>query len=146
MKSLTHLMICVLGSCFLVGCATTTPVDAKARALCIQTFGTDEHLRILYLPVTHSEGLATLLGSNSRELQISSAMRSAKAKRVDLVVWTEDYAQSVSVSAIERAPRYIRKDERLDLLNFLFVGDATSTNRLRPVIESTGAKFYFHQR
>jgi hypothetical protein len=71
-------------------------------------------------------------------------MEAAKDKRVDLVVWTEPHGEATY--AIEHGLRWIPRSERLDKLNFLFVGDAPDADRLRPEIEATGAKFYFHQR
>jgi len=140
LKPLAFIFISLL----LAGC-TTTPVDTQARALCVQTFGTDTYLRVLWLPISHIEGFTMVFGGNSApQIEIASAMEAAKDKRVDLVVWTEPHG--VAAFAIEQALRYIPRDERLDSLNFLFVGDAPDADRLRPEIEATGAKFYFHQR
>lgn len=129
----------------LTGCATTTPIDSQARTLCIQTFGTDAYLKVLWLPVSHAEGFSmAVMGNTGAQAEIASAMESAKGKRVDLVVWIEPYG--VATFAIERALRFIPQGERLDRLNFLFVGDSADGERLRPEIEATGAKFYFHER
>jgi hypothetical protein len=143
---ISRLLAFALTSFLLAGCATTTPVDSQARALCIQTFGTDAYLSVLWLPVGEVDRFFTVvLSNNSDQLKIASAMEAAKAKRVDLVVWTEPHGEATF--AIERALRqWIPRNERLEKLNFLFVGEATDANRLRPEIEATGAKFYFHQR
>jgi hypothetical protein len=141
LKSLTFIFVGLLFS----GCATTTPVDSQARTLCIQTFGTDAYLKVLWLPVSHVEGFTMVfLGNTGPQAQIASAMESAKDKRVDLIVWAEPHC--VAAFAIESALRWIPRNMPLDRLNFLFVGDATDADRLRPEIEATGAKFYFHQR
>ena len=144
MKLLRLLPFALTGLLF-TGCATTTPVDSQARALCIQTFSTDAYFRVLWLPTSHAEAFSmALLGNSGPQMEIASAMESAKNKRVDLVVWTEPSGQSTYY--IEQALRYIPRSERLDSLNFLFVGDAPDADHLRPEIEATGAKFYFHQR
>jgi hypothetical protein len=102
-------------------------------------------LKVLWLPVGEVDKFFTVvLADHSDQINIASAMESAKDKRVDLVVWTEPHGEATF--AIEHALGYIRRTERLDKLNFLFVGDAPDADRLRPEIEQTGAKFYFHQR
>jgi hypothetical protein len=142
---IVRLLTFVFFGLLFAGCATTTPVDSQARALCVQTFGTDAYLKVLWLPISHVEGFSmVVMGNTGPQAQIASAMESAKDKRVDLVVWTEPHA--VAAFAIERALRYIPRNMSLDHLNFLFVGDASDADRLRPEIEATGAKFYFHQR
>jgi hypothetical protein len=142
---LLRLLSFALTGLLLAGCATTTPVDSQARALCVQTFGTDTYLKVLWLPVGEVDKFFTVvLADHSDQINIASAMESAKDKRVDLVVWTEPHGEATF--AIEHALGYIRRTERLDKLNFLFVGDAPDADRLRPEIEQTGAKFYFHQR
>jgi len=134
----------IIGLLF-AGCATTTPVDSQARALCVQTFGTDAYLKVLWLPISHVEGFTMVFAGNTGpQLEIANAMEAAKNKRVDLVVWTGPHGEAAF--AIEQSLRYIRRDERLESLNFLFVGDAQDAERIRPKIEMTGAKFYFHKR
>jgi hypothetical protein len=144
MKTFRLLFVILVGFLF-AGCATTTPVDSQARALCIQTFGTDAYFKAIWLSGTHTEAFAsTFLGDTGPQLQIADAMKEGKNRRVDLVVWSES---SVGVTdAIDRALRYIPETERLTNLNFLFVGDTSIADYLRPEIEVTGAKFYFHQR
>ena len=141
-----RLLVFIATGFLLAGCATTTPVDSRARALCVQTFSTDAYFKVLWIPFNPVEGFSTtFLGNTSPQLEVASAMEAARDKRVDLVVWSE--ARSDSTTAIERSLRYIRSEKHpLDRLNFLFVGDASEAERLRPSIEATGAKFYFHQR
>jgi hypothetical protein len=144
MKILRLLALTVTSLLF-AGCVTTTPVDSPARTLCVQMFGTDAFLKVLWLPTSHVEAFTmAFLGNSGPQLEIAIAMESAEKKRVDLVVWTEPSGQSTYY--IEQALRYVPRDERLDSLNFLFVGDAPDADHLRPEIEATGAKFYFHQR
>ncbi len=130
----------------LTGCATTSPVDSSARTLCVKTFGTDTYLKVLWLPIgSVDKFMMVFLGNNSWQYEIASAMESAKEKRVDLVVWTEPNGSAAF--AIEKSLRIVSLyNNSLDHLNFLFVGDASDADRLRPKIEATGAKFYFHQR
>ena len=142
-KTLKLLKFGVIGL-LLTGCVTTLPVDSSARALCIQTFGTDAYLKVLWLPIGKVENFTMiLLGNTARQYEIAAAMASAQEKRVDLVVWTEPNSSAAFV--IEKSLRIPRPD-RLERLNFLFVGDVSDADRLRPKIEATGAKFYFHQR
>jgi hypothetical protein len=143
MKTLSLLTLALAGLVF-AGCATTTPVDSQARALCFQTFGTDAYFKVLWLPASHTEEFATaFLGDTGPQLQIASAMKAGKDKRVDLVVWSEPHGGATA--AIDKALRYIPEEERLVNLNFLFVGDASDADYLRDEIRATGAKFYFHQ-
>src|SRR5580658_2430481 len=101
---ISRLLASALTGLLLAGCATTTPVDSQARALCIQTFSTDAYYRVLWLPFNPAEGFTTaFLGNNGPQMQIASEMEAAKDKRVDLVVWTE--AHSDSAPAVERALR-----------------------------------------
>jgi len=143
MKILKLLALTVTGL-LLAGCVTTTPVDSQARALCVQTFGTDAYFKVIWLPVSHTEEFASaFLGYTGPQLEIASAMKAGKDKRVDLVVWSEPHGGATA--AIDKALRYIPEEERLVNLNFLFVGDASDADYLRDEIRATGAKFYFHQ-
>ena len=139
-----RLLVVIIGGFLFAGCATT-PVDSQARALCVQTFGTDAYFKAIWLSGSHTEAFASsFLGDTGPQLQIAGAMKAGEKKRVDLVVWSES---NVGVTdAIDRALRYIPETERLTNLNFLFVGDTSIADYLRPEIEATGAKFYFHQR
>jgi hypothetical protein len=144
MKMLKSLTLVLTGLLF-AGCATTTPVDSQAKALCVQTFGTDVYFKVVWIAGSHVDAFAsTFLGDTGPQLNIASAMEAGENKRVDLVVWSDS---NVGVTdAIDRALKYIPETERLNNLNFLFVGDAAIADYLRPEIEGTGAKFYFHQR
>lgn len=111
MKTLESLAFVFIGL-LLAGCTTTTPVDSQARALCIRTFGTDAHCRVLWFPTSHVEAFTmAFLGNTGPQREIASAMESAKNKRVDLVVWTEQGGQSTFY--IEQALRYVPRSERL---------------------------------
>jgi len=142
LKLLESLLL-ALGLLFIEGCATTSPVDSQARAICIQTFGTDAYFKVLWLSDTHTEAFAsTFLGDTANQTSVASAMEAGHDKRVDLVVWAEP---GVSPSAaIDGGLRYISETERLDQLNFLFVGNTNDADYLRGEVEVRGAKFYFH--
>lgn len=141
MKALT---LTLIGFLF-AGCATTTPVDSKARALAVQKFGSDSYVKVAWFGPGIVDGLSMGLGNTSRELEIWDYVHDAKTKRVDLVVWSEP--RSVAVPTILRTFRRMKGIQSgLEQLNFLFVGDADDAERVRPVIEPTGAKFFFHQR
>ena len=141
-----RLLALTVTSLLFAGCVTTTPVDSPARALCVQTLGTDVYLKVLWLPTSHAEAFTmAFLGNSGPQLEIASAMESGIDKRVDLVVWTEPHGESAYY--IKQALWYVRnRKQPLSHLNFLFVGDASDADSLRPEIEATGAKFYFHQR
>jgi hypothetical protein len=142
LKLLESLLL-AFGLLFIEGCATTSPVDSQARAICIRTFGTDTYFRMLWLSDTHVEAFAsTFMGYTGPQLDAASAMEAGHDKRVDLVVWAEP---GVSPSAtIDGGLRYIPETKRLDQLNFLFVGDTNAADYLRGEVEARGAKFYFH--
>lgn len=126
----------------LAGCATTSPRDAKMRAIGVQTFGTDAFLKVeevLYAgPIS---GALSNLGT-SDQLALVSAMRPRSGQRVDLVVWSE--SSSKAASTLLRALRYPGM-QTLPQLRLLFIGDTHDAERVRPAVEATGAKFYFHQ-
>ena len=135
----------VLAGFLFAGCATTSPVDSQARKLCVQTFGTDAYLRVLWLPTSYVDQFFTkVLADNSTPGEIAYSMTSGRDKRVDFVVWTEPH--SFATSSFDSAFRFIPESEQLTNLNVLYVGDAQDGDYLRPEIEAKGAKFYFHQR
>ena len=137
--------ILVVTAMLFAGCATTSPRDAEARTLAMQTFGTNAYLKVLWFPTSYTESFTmTFLGDSGPQLQIADAMEAAKDKREDLVFWCEGPKPSEATFAIKQALKYYVRN-RLEQLNFLFVGDATEAENIRPLIESTGAKFYFHQ-
>lgn len=140
MKTLTSLFLAIL----LVGCATT-PRDTEIRAIGVQVFGGDTNLKIhevIYAgPISSS--LSDTLGDTSEELALASDMRVGGSQNIDLVVWSE--SSSEAASKLLRALRFFGIQE-LPHLRLLFVGDAQDAERVRPAVEATGTKFYFHQQ
>jgi hypothetical protein len=144
MKVHSFILLILLAICLsLVGCAT--PQEGQMRALGIQAFGTDTNLKLHYVtyagPV--SSALSTGLGNTSEELALASEMQVAKTTNVDLVVWSD--SSSTAASTLLRALRYPGLQGGLSQLRLLFVGDAKDADRVRPAVEATGAKFFFHQ-
>jgi hypothetical protein len=143
MKLHSVILLILLAICLsFVGCAT--PQDADMRTLGIQTFGTDANLKIYC--VTYSgpmtSALSTGLGNTSEEVDLASEMQTAKTRNVDLVVWSD--SSSAAASTLLRALRYPSVQGGLSQLRLLFVGDAKDADRVRPAVEATGAKFYYH--
>ena len=129
------------------GCTTTPPVDSKARALCVQTFGTDAYFKMLWFPTDPFTGTSTVfLGNTGPALRIAKALEVPKDKREDLVFWAEGSAQGEVTVTIKQAFKFVSvRQGELGQLNFLFVGNAQVAEQIKPLIEARGAKFYFHQ-
>jgi hypothetical protein len=138
MKTFTSLLLAVS----LVGCATT-PRDGNIRTVAAQVFGSDTNLKVH--EVMYAGPLSSALSSmgTSDELALTSDMQKGATQSLDLVVWSE--SSSKAASTLLRALRYPGM-QKLPLLRLLFIGDAQDGERVRSVVEATGAKFYFHQR
>jgi len=130
---------------FFAGCATTPPRDTEMHELGKQTFGTDAYLKVVWIPYAGplSDALSSGLGNTSDELAVADAMLAAKSQKADLVVWSD--SSSKTASTILRALRNPSLQSGLEQLQLLFVGNAQDADRVRPAVEATGAKFYFHQ-
>jgi hypothetical protein len=127
------------------GCSTAPPDTEKMRLLGQQTFGTDAYLNVIWIPYSGpiSSALDTGLGDTSDELAVADSMLAAKSKKVELVIYGD--SSSKTASTILRALRNPGLQNGLGQLEVLFVGDAKDAERVRPAIEATGARFFFHQ-
>jgi hypothetical protein len=110
-----------------------------------QTFGTDAYLKVVWIPYAGplSNAFSSGLGNTSDELAVADAMLAAKNQRADVLVWSD--SSSKTASTILRALRQPGLQNGLQQLQLLFVGNPQDAERVRPGVEATGAKFYFHQ-
>src|SRR5205823_2909617 len=90
---------------FFGGCATIDPRVPKIRDIAVQTFGTDDDLRIHEVLYTGplSSALDNVLGSSSDELALASEIARAQSQKVDLVVWSN--SSRAAASTLRRALR-----------------------------------------
>ncbi len=140
MKTFTFLFVAII----VVGCATT-PRDASIRDIAVQTFGSDTNLKIH--EVIYADPITSALSSlgASAELALWSDMRPGATRNQDLAVWS--YSSSKAAAVLLRAFRYVGiGTQRLPHLRLLFIGDSQDAERVRSVVEASGAQFYFHQR
>jgi len=138
----TSLAICLL---LLAGCSTTPSQDSQLRAIGIQTFGTDANLKVHDIFYGGpGENMSDEFDASTDVGAIASHMKAAKSQKIDLVVSSKSsHLAAATVLAALRSPS-LRSG--LQQLRLLFVGTPEDAARIKPVVEATGAKFYFHAK
>ncbi len=126
----------------LAGCATTPP-DTAIHAIAVQTFGTDTHLKLH--EVMYSGPFSSAISSmgTSDDLALAADLRPGASQDLDLVVWSDSSPKAAAT--LFRALHYPGV-QSLPHLRLLFIGNPADAEHIRPTVEATGAKFYFHQQ
>jgi hypothetical protein len=137
------LAFCLL---FLAGCAISTPRDAQLRALGAQTFGSDASLKVhnIFYGGPSGSSMSDEFNENSDQAALVVDMKGAKSRKVDLVVSCSSSRHAAAT--IWAALHDPALKSGLQQLRLLFVGDPQDAARLKPVVEATGATFYFQQK
>jgi hypothetical protein len=140
MKTFSSLSLAL--TLLLAGCATTPP-DTAIHALAVQTFGTDTHLKLH--EVMYSGPFSSAISSmgTSDDLALASDLQPGATQDLDLVVWSDSSPKAAAT--LFRALRYPGV-QSLPHLRLLLIGNPVDAEHVRPTLEATGAKFYFHQQ
>ena len=131
---------------FIAGCATTTPRDAHLRALGVQQFGTDANLKVhnIFYGGPSGSSMSDQFDDNSDQAALIVDMRTAKTQKVDLVVSCESSRRAAATIWAALHDPALRSG--LQQLRLLFIGDVRDADKLKPIVEATGATFYFQQK
>jgi Spy/CpxP family protein refolding chaperone len=129
----------------LAGCATTSSHEAQLRAAGVQAFGTDANLKVhnvFYGGPGNSMSDGMDMDADQRAL--IADMRAAKSHPVDLVVSSQ--SSRLAAGMLWAALHNPAVRSGMGQLRLLFVGNQEDADRLKPVVEATGAKFFFQQK
>jgi hypothetical protein len=128
---------------FIAGCATTTPRDAQLRTLGVQQFGTDANLKVHTIFYSGPSG-STLSDDGNDEAALLVDMKTAKTQKVDLVVSCESSHHAAAIIWAALHDPALRSG--MQQMRLLFVGDQKEADKLKPIVEATGATFLFQQK
>ncbi len=131
---------------FIAGCTTTTPRDAHLRTLGVQQFGTDANLKVhnIFYGGPSGSSLSGEFDDSNDQTALIVDMRTAKTRKVDLVVSCE--SSRLAAATVWAALHDPALRSGLQQLRLLFVGDPRDGEKLKPIVEATGATFYFQQK
>ena len=131
---------------FIAGCATTSPRDAQLRTLGVQQFGTDVNLKVhnIFYGGPSGSSISDQFDDNSDQAALIVDMRTAKTQKVDLVVSCESSRRAAGTIWAALHDPALRSG--LQQMRLLFVGDPRDAEKLKPIVEATGATFYFQQK